>query len=68
MLEVKEMPTSGQFVAEWMILGKSTSKQYRACDGIVSLYDEDTGQWSELEDQETVEQSFKDLNAKFFVL
>ena len=68
MKQVKEMPTSGQFVAVWMILGKPTSKLYRACDGLVSLYDEDASQWSELEDQETVDQSFIDLNAKFFVL
>ena len=68
MKQVDEMPKQVEFIAEWMILGKSTSKLYRACDGLVSLYDEDTGQWSELEDQETVEQSFKDLNAKFFVL
>ena len=68
MKQVDEMPKQGEFIAEWMILGKHTSKLYRACDGFVSLYDEDTSQWSELEDQETVEQSFKDLNAKFFVL
>ena len=68
MKQVNEMPKQVEFIAEWMILGKRTSKLYRACDGLVSLYDEDTGQWSELEDQETVEQSFKDLNAKFFVL
>ena len=70
MKQVDEMPKQGEFIAEWSKFNKKFSFLYRTNKdtGFVSLYHEDSSQWSELEDQETVEQSFKNLNATFFVL
>ena len=70
MKQVDEMPKNGEFTATWIVLDKQFSFLYKTDKdtGFVSLYNKEDDQWSELEDQETVEQSFKNLNAKFFVL
>ena len=70
MKQVSEMPKQGEFTATWSEFNKEFSFIYRTDEdtGLVSLYHEGTGEWSELEDQETVEQSFKNLNATFFML
>ena len=60
----------GQAIAYFTMLGYDIALPLTDSadwDLIVEM-DEDASQWSELEDQETVDQSFKDLNAKFFVL
>ena len=70
MKQVDEMPKNGEFTATWIGFNKQFSFLYKTDKdtGFVSLYNKEDDQWSELEDQETVEQSFKNLNAKFFVL
>ncbi len=71
MKQVDEMPRQGEFIAECIVLNsKKLSFLYRADKdtGFISLYNRSDDQWSGLEDQETVEESFKNLNSTFFVL
>jgi len=71
MKQVDKMPKQGEFIAVWSKLNnKKFLFLYRADKdtGFVSIYNESDDRWSELEDQETVEESFKNLNATFFVL
>ena len=69
MKQVYEMPDSGLFVAEWTLFDGKFSFLYKKDKetGFVSIYHSESGGWSELEDQDTVEQTLKNLKANLFV-
>ena len=70
MKQVNEMPDSGLFVAEWTLFDGKFSFLYKKDKetGFVSIYHSESRDWSELEDQDTVEQTLKNLKANLFFL
>ena len=70
MKRVDEMPKTGEFIGTWVMFDKKFKFRYKTDNdtGVVSIYNKEHDQWSELEDQGTVEQTFKNLKADFFVI